>query len=130
MAEHDAGLAGEGPHFHQRVFHACNLAHGAEGFKDHGGANALGAEVAELLDLQEIKEGIGIRRGQQTGFFPARQLPRCNAKYPQNVRSIVSFHYGLLEVRGLSYRATEYYAKHRKGNARAKSPQSVEKSSL
>jgi len=101
MAEHDAGLAGECAHFHQRVFHTGDLAHGAQRFKDHGGANALGAEIAELFDLQEIKEGIGIRRGQQTGFFPARQLPRCNAKYPQNVRSIVSFHYGLLEVRGL-----------------------------
>jgi hypothetical protein len=35
--------------------------------------------------LQEVKKGIGIGRRQQSGFFPACQLPRCNAKDPQNV---------------------------------------------
>ena len=85
MTEHDARLAGKRPHFHQRVFHAGNLAHGAQRFKNHGRAHALGAEVTQFFDLQEVKKGIGIDRRQQTGFFPACQLPSCNAKDPQNV---------------------------------------------
>ena len=85
MAKHNARLAGECPHFHQRVFHAGNLSHGAQRFKNHGRTHALGAEIAQFFDLQEIKERIGFRRRQQTGFFPACQLPSCNAKDPQNV---------------------------------------------
>src|SRR5215469_9746501 len=92
MAKDYARLIGECACFHQRIFHARSLPHGLQGFTDHGRAHAFGAQVTQLLDLQEIKEGIGIRRWQQSGFFPASQLPRCNAKDPQDVRSIVSFH--------------------------------------
>src|SRR5215469_16821550 len=122
MAKDYARLIGECACFHQRIFHARSLPHGLQGFTDHGRAHAFGAQVTQLLDLQEIKERIGIRRWQQSGFFPASQLPRCNAKDPQDVRSIVSFHSWPLEVRGLSNRATEHYAKHRAELARAKSP--------
>jgi hypothetical protein len=78
-------LAGEGASFHQRVFHAGYLPHGAQRFQNYSGAHTLGAEVAQFFNLQEVKKGIRFPRRQQTGLFPACQLPRCNAKNPQNV---------------------------------------------
>ena len=46
MAEHHARLVGERARFHERIFHSGHLLHhGAQGIADHGGANALGAQV-------------------------------------------------------------------------------------
>jgi hypothetical protein len=64
VPEYDARLAGERSGFHERIFHAGNLAHGAQRFQNHGGAHTFGAQITQLFDLQEVKKGIGVRREQ------------------------------------------------------------------
>jgi hypothetical protein len=56
------------------------LLHGAERITNHSRAHSLGAKIAKLFYLQEIKKGIEVFYGKQAGFFPASKLSRRYAK--------------------------------------------------
>jgi len=75
MAEGDAMSGIEGPRFEQWIFHSRSLLlHGCEGLADHRRAHFSRTQVANFFDLQEVKEGIALRRGYQFGLLPRCQL--------------------------------------------------------
>ena len=82
-----------GPRLEQRIFHARDLLlHGFERLTNDSGTHLLGAQIAHLLDLQQIKKRVAFRDGHQSGLFPTRQLTRREPKYAEQVLSTVSVH--------------------------------------
>jgi hypothetical protein len=69
--------------------------HGTERVADHGRTHALGPQITQLFYLQEIKKGIKVLNRKQAASFPASELSRRDAKNPENVLSMVSFHFTL-----------------------------------
>jgi hypothetical protein len=77
-----SALIGAG--FEQRILHARNLLlHGFERLPDHGGANALGAQVAHFFDLHEIEKRIIFGCADQSGLLPGLKLARNEPKNAQ-----------------------------------------------
>ena len=93
MAERHPRFAGEGAGLQKRILHPCYLLlHGAQRFTDYRGTHALGAQLTQLSQLQEIKEGIRLSNRNETGFFPSYQLLGSDPQDPQNIRSLILFH--------------------------------------
>jgi hypothetical protein len=82
VAKDHARFGGERPSFEQRIFHAGGQLHSAQRIADHRRTHALGAQLAQLINLQEVREGICVLNWKQAGFFPAGKLPRSNMKDP------------------------------------------------
>ena len=77
MPESDAVSAPIGARLAQWILHAGNLfLHSFERLPDDGGTNALGAEIAHLLDLHEIEKGILFARRHQSRLLPGLKLAR------------------------------------------------------
>ncbi len=103
----------------QRILHARNLLlHGAQGIANHGRTHLFSAQVAQFLDLQEIKKGIELSDWKQSGFLPADKLARRDAKNPEDVLSTISFHFALGSTPYLQ-RDTDHYARAKSKIARA-----------
>jgi hypothetical protein len=93
VAEGDAVPGGEGARLKQRIFHAGNLLlHSLQGLPNDRGTDFSSAQVADFFDLQEIEKGIILGGGNQSGFFPTRQLTRREPQNAKQVRSTVSVH--------------------------------------
>jgi len=93
VAEGDAAAGAKRAGLEQWILHACCLLlHSLKRLPDHRRPNFMSAEVAHLLDLQEIKKGIAFHGGDQSGFFPTCQLTRREPKYPEQICSTVSVH--------------------------------------
>ena len=98
MPEGYAAPAGERACFEQRILHARHLLqHGIERLANHRRAYFFRAQVAYFLDLQEIEKRIILGGGNQSGFFPTRQLTRREPQNAKQVRSTISVH-GCIDV--------------------------------
>jgi hypothetical protein len=84
--------------------------HGTERVTDHRWPHPLGAQITQLFYLQEIKKGIKLLYGKQAASFPASELSRRNTKNPENVLSMVSFHFTLGVLRIVSNQLTLEFA--------------------
>src|SRR5256712_9044927 len=77
----------------QRVFHTGYLfLHGLERLTNHRRTHFSRAQIAYFLNLQQIKKGIALGGGYQSGLFPSCQLTRPEPQNANQIRSIVSIH--------------------------------------
>ena len=95
VAKGDAVSALIGAGFEQRILHAGNaLLHGLERLADDGRTHALGAQVADFLDLEQFEEGITFRRGHKTSFLPSLELAGSEPENAQQICSAITVHGG------------------------------------
>jgi hypothetical protein len=93
VTESNAVPSAEGAGLEQRIFHSRSLLlHGLERLADHRGAHFGGAQVSNFFDLQQVKKGIALGGGNQSGFFPTCQLTRREPKNPEQVCSTIAVH--------------------------------------
>jgi hypothetical protein len=93
VAESNAMPGAEDARLDQRILHSCSLfLHGIKRPPDYRGAHLVSAQVANFLDLQEVKKGVALGGGYQFGFFPSCQLTRRKPKNPKQICSTVSVH--------------------------------------
>jgi hypothetical protein len=93
VAESNAMPGAENARLDQWILHSRSLLlHGIERPPDYRRAHFMSAQVANFLDLQEVKKGIAFGDGYQFGFFPTRQLTRRKPKNPKQICSTVSVH--------------------------------------
>jgi hypothetical protein len=93
VAESNAMAGAENARLDQRILHPRSLfLHGIKRLPDYRRAHFMSAQVANLLDLQEVKKGIVLGDGYQFGFFPSCQLTRRKPKNPKQICSTVSVH--------------------------------------
>ncbi len=79
--------------FEQRILHTSYLLlHGFERLTDYRRAHFSRAQIAYFLNLQQIKKGIALGGGYQSGLFPSCQLTRREPQNANQIRSIVSIH--------------------------------------
>src|SRR5271155_1794454 len=93
VTECNAVSGAEGAGLEQWILHSRSLfLHGLERLADHRGAHFGGAQVSNLFDLQQVKKGIALGGGNQSGFFPTCQLTRREPKNPEQVCSTIAVH--------------------------------------
>jgi len=93
VAESNAMPGAEDARLDQRILHSCSLfLHRIKRPPDYRRAHFMSAQVANFLDLQEVKKGIAFGDGYQFGFFPSCQLTRRKPKNPKQICSTVSVH--------------------------------------
>ena len=79
--------------FEQRILHACCLLlHSCQRLANLNRTHMAGAQVADLLDLKEIKKSVALRGSEQASPFPSGQLPGVEAQNPDKIFSAVSVH--------------------------------------
>ena len=79
--------------FKQRIFHSRSLLlHGIERPPNNRRPDFAGTQVANFLDLQQVKKGIALDGGYQFGFFPSCQLTRREPKYSQQLCTTIAVH--------------------------------------
>jgi hypothetical protein len=100
MPEGDAVSRAKRTGLEQRILHpGYLLLHGLERLPDDRRTHLAGAQITHFLDLQQVKKGITLGDGYQSGLFPSRQLTRREPKYAKQVCSTVSVH----GCKGLSF---------------------------
>src|SRR6267143_103711 len=94
VTKSDSVLVGKGSAgFGQRILHAGgSLLHGLQRFANHCWTHALGAQITNFFYLQEIEEGIGLRRSYEPCPLPVRQLALSEMENPQQICSTVHDH--------------------------------------
>src|SRR5271166_2488102 len=93
MTERHARSHIVGARLEQRVLHAGYLLlHGLERLADDSRTHALGAQVANFDELEEIVPGEGIGNGNKSRALPTGQLARGDVQETKNTLSTVSIH--------------------------------------
>src|SRR6266496_1363873 len=85
--------SGERTCLKQRIFHAGSLLlHCRQRLLNFRRSHSSCAEVANFLYLQQVKKSVALGGRHQTGLLPDRELPRGQAKNPDQVFPAISIH--------------------------------------